>query len=910
MQPTATPYCALRQSGQLYCNEDARVKYPLLPISVPTSVLAPRGFYRLAGGVDIVQCPGSTFSNTSGAVSSACSGPCMAGYMGSSNESISIKFVDSTCNGRCPLGHWCPLGTADPIPCPAGTYGAEEGLSTSACSGRCPKGSYCGIATVFPDNCLAGFYGNMTGLHAPTCSGACDAGYICMAGSISPQQYACPAGQYNSVPGSSSCSDCSPGYATAMSASTKCDVCPAGTYSNAAISATQCLICAPGTYSSAAASTSCSQCSPGQSAEMRQNGSTSCRACPPSRYTDGNNTIACLQCPVGTFTLTAGSTSCSLCSRIRGISCRDGYVSVSSFYHADLLVTTDAQSVDGSGVAVSLSTQECPRGYCRGIPNVAEHVNLTTLFAQVQQAETDALTLSVPDQCSLHRLQDSQTLLCGKCEANFAPNDVGSSRSGCSPCDGLSFIKLGIFIGFPWLLVILYVFANGRLGLISLTLYYIQTIAVILSSQSTLTTWIRSFGLTNTFDFLVTNHCLAPMSPYLQYCLPLFVPMMQLIQLAIIVIVHLSLRRACQSRSAQSDRLLDASLSHYAMVEQESDDSCKHFCMNIWPQLTVSTITRTVFLILMASFNSVMFNCIAWFRCVGGIVYEFPAISCLSSEYEDWTVLIMVYVIGWLLLIAVMFVWLVQHRLLLSKIQLLPEVTCAISNKPDFFFSSPFPTLLQPLSIVKADSNSALDLNEQLKSVSIPLLHHISFRWFWLAFVEEQHESESAIDLDGPIVSLRSAYYLETHNFVESRRLYAFRSVFGSIFDAFSPRATIWIIVILLRRLILIAVSITLVLLPTFQQATFIGFHMINYAIHTQTQPYRRRALNDIEALSILVHILISVVTGLFGQRDDANDEQLNAALLTLTVAPVVGVVIYFLVKWSIDKRSRSFRQL
>ena len=41
----------------------------------------------------------------------------------------------------CPIGSYCNLGVKHP--CPAGTYGSSEGLTTSQCSGMCEAGYYC-----------------------------------------------------------------------------------------------------------------------------------------------------------------------------------------------------------------------------------------------------------------------------------------------------------------------------------------------------------------------------------------------------------------------------------------------------------------------------------------------------------------------------------------------------------------------------------------------------------------------------------------------------------------------------------------------------------------------------------------------------------------------------------------------
>lgn len=59
--------------------------------------------------------------------------------------------------GLCPAAHYCPEGSASPLPCPAGTYSNLTGQSV--CS-RCPVGYYCpertGNFTKFP--CPPGFY--------------------------------------------------------------------------------------------------------------------------------------------------------------------------------------------------------------------------------------------------------------------------------------------------------------------------------------------------------------------------------------------------------------------------------------------------------------------------------------------------------------------------------------------------------------------------------------------------------------------------------------------------------------------------------------------------------------------------------------------------------------------------------
>lgn len=78
----------------------------------------------------------------------------------------------------CPAGHFCPLGSSEPRPCPGGTYNPhEEGGGTSACllclpgyvclgegnaelslANQCPMGHYCLEGSQQPIPCLPGTY--------------------------------------------------------------------------------------------------------------------------------------------------------------------------------------------------------------------------------------------------------------------------------------------------------------------------------------------------------------------------------------------------------------------------------------------------------------------------------------------------------------------------------------------------------------------------------------------------------------------------------------------------------------------------------------------------------------------------------------------------------------------------------
>ena len=43
----------------------------------------------------------------------------------------------------CPASYYCPQGSADPEPCPVGTYSNSTGLHADVDCILCPAGSYC-----------------------------------------------------------------------------------------------------------------------------------------------------------------------------------------------------------------------------------------------------------------------------------------------------------------------------------------------------------------------------------------------------------------------------------------------------------------------------------------------------------------------------------------------------------------------------------------------------------------------------------------------------------------------------------------------------------------------------------------------------------------------------------------------
>ncbi len=140
--------------------------------------------------------------------------------------------------------------------------------------------------------CAAGTYSNATGASSFSTCLACSTGTYSMAGSSSCST--CPEGYYS--PNTTSCIACYAGSYNADSASTTCNLCPAGKYSNTlgAVSALTCIDCPLGTFS--------------------LSGSSMCTLCPPGSYSNVTASSACISCSAGLYSNIAGAISAVACT--------------------------------------------------------------------------------------------------------------------------------------------------------------------------------------------------------------------------------------------------------------------------------------------------------------------------------------------------------------------------------------------------------------------------------------------------------------------------------------------------------------------------------------------------------------------------------------------------------------------
>ena len=311
----------------------------------------------------------------------------------------------------------------------------------------------------------------------------------------------------------------------------------------------------------------------------------------------------------------------------------------------------------------------------------------------------------------------------------------------------------------------------------------------------------------------------------------------------------------------------------------------------LWPELTVSTVVRTLFLIFSASFTSVMVTCISWFDCTpdvrmglsgipGSVVYVFPAISCRSAAYYGWSCILGGCLGLWLLVIGATAWWLVQHRRQLAILQnrsvvepdfpanRVVEAWSALALRPEV--QSPIPG---PPDI--AENPEGLGRMADLKTLWMRV---VDFGWYWPGPAAGQEWGARVCHSGLDNISM------------ETRREYAFRSIYGPLYDSFRSEAIGWLVVVWIRRMLLILLSVMLTSRPSAKYLAFGLLHLGIFCLQMYYQPFRLNRLNEAEQVGILVHIMIAMVLSAY---PSPTEKGIQSVVLTLTLAPLVTYVIY-----------------
>ena len=280
-------------------------------------------------------CPAGYFSP--GGTVSSCT-ICTNGY-------VCPKGSTTATDTLCPLGFYCQQKSVSGtnimavLPCPAGKYGATEGLSDSTGCSACPAGYYCpyaGMST--PMTCPQGAY----------CSGN-DHYTMCTSGTYNPNKGGsaagscinCPVGNY-CPQGSPQPIPCTPGYYCAGTTDTPSGMCPDGKYSMVLpiSQSSDCLTCPKGYYCTS--------------------GNFQPTACPPGTYNSNTGQIssaACAKCAAGTSCPKYGNIADS------GVPCPPGYFCAAGTEYPTQTPCSAGSYNDEYSKISQADCVNCPQGY-------------------------------------------------------------------------------------------------------------------------------------------------------------------------------------------------------------------------------------------------------------------------------------------------------------------------------------------------------------------------------------------------------------------------------------------------------------------------------------------------------------------------------------------------------------------
>ena len=177
-------------------------------------------------------CPAGTYTPSNHLKSSAECTICPSGYFCNGGE--------HDVSGSCPPGYYCPIATGNSFdyPCPAGTFGPNTGMESVGECQPCTNGSFCPLGSAEPIGCYAGTYSAVEATESAGLGAA--GGRALLAGQLStfPSCTTCPEGHSCPERAMLAPVPCGPGYFSGLGQQI-CTICPAGYFCDSIASNTK-----------------------------------------------------------------------------------------------------------------------------------------------------------------------------------------------------------------------------------------------------------------------------------------------------------------------------------------------------------------------------------------------------------------------------------------------------------------------------------------------------------------------------------------------------------------------------------------------------------------------------------------------------------------------------------------------
>ncbi|CAG5098823.1 Oidioi.mRNA.OKI2018_I69.XSR.g16008.t1.cds [Oikopleura dioica] len=364
----------------------------------------------------------------------------------------------------CPVGHYCPAGTAEPVPCPVGTYLDDSGKEKLDDCKLCPPKKFCDEPGLFQTfsliDCKEGYF---CGLGSPSRTpevqvdnrnstgeyyGPCIEGEYCPSGDNA-APIPCPVGEYNDLVHQGKCSTCPAGY-ECPGGDVLPTPCKEGYFCPTSETIPQ--MCPPGTYNPSTLGylegTHCQKCPDGKICDqLAQEVPTTC---PQKSYCQGGIQTQCKSeklcdsidqgyeknCPYGSQCTDSDAGPCeigSYCENSTPTKCEPGsYCPSDSEKYPTLCEPGTTSNVLGATVD---TCNECTQGYCPQYGNSDDSLNTVSDGFYCDSTKPCGAT-STPNSCEPGFM--CKNGLRSECSASteFQSN---SEQSECLPCgDGFT----------------------------------------------------------------------------------------------------------------------------------------------------------------------------------------------------------------------------------------------------------------------------------------------------------------------------------------------------------------------------------------------------------------------------------------------------------------------------------------